>query len=227
MSHLRIELQFPTDFWLSRVSRAFPQQFIWVLTMQRLRSGGAIAHIATPNCPAEEVQDCLEKDPDVKGVIVLERNQGDSLFRVNYLRPVLVPILEATGFLPCYPFAVMSGRAYWEFLGVERESRKFIRMLEERLPGSRVRAVFPSHAHPAGIMFTPRQEVVLKEAVERGYYSFPRRITLTKLAKDLGVDKGSLSVMLVRIEERVVDYWRSTGSLPRPWVPTIGIASDD
>jgi predicted DNA binding protein len=219
MTHLRIELQFPLSFWLGRISSDFPQQFFWVLAMQRLRSGSAIAHLATLSDSADEVKERLEQEPNLVNVRILERSRTGVIFRVTYRRPILVPILEATGLLPRYPFAVRAGHAYWEILGAQRESRRFVHMLETRMPGSKVRAVFSYHAYSEGTRFTPRQHAVLQKAIEHGYYDFPRRITLTNLAKSIGVDKGSLSVMLMRIEAQLVEYGQVMDPLPRPWIP--------
>ena len=153
----------------------------------------------------------------------MEHSRTNVLIRVTGRRSIFLPITEATGILPCFPFAVKSGCAYWEILGVERDSRDLIGLIEHSLPGSRVAAVLSSRASVGGPQLTPRQEAVFQKAIQRGYYDFPRRITLTELAKVIGVDKGSLSIMLVRIEACLADYWNSSYSLPRPWVPTLDV----
>lgn len=219
MPHLRVELQLPPHFWLTRVSRKFSDRTLWVIALQRVRAGVAIAQLGGDGLPVAEVRSFLEKEPDVLGARVLDSSRSEAVLQVTYRHPVLVPILEATGFLPRYPFAVRSGRAYWEVLGVERASRPLIQVLESRLPGSRVRAVFSAPDAPVAARLTSRQRTVLERAMVLGYYDFPRRITLTKLAEELGVDKGSVSVMLVRIEARMAEHWMATAFAPRSWGP--------
>lgn len=222
MPHVRIELQLPSDYWLSRMSRRFPQNTFWVMALQGLRSGRSIAHIAGQGLPTEELRELLQHDPSIREVRVMEAGRPGTLLRVDYRHLVLVPILEETGMVPRYPFAVRSGHAYWEVLGLQRISRRSLQLVEDRLPGSRVLAVLTSRAYPAGSQLTPRQAEVFDRALLRGYYSYPRRISLTRLAREIGVDKGSLSVMLVRIEARLAEHWSATSSLPSPWVPTEG-----
>ncbi|NOZ59388.1 MAG: hypothetical protein GXO66_07440, partial [Euryarchaeota archaeon] len=51
---------------------------------------------------------------------------------------------------------------------------------------------------------TRRQKQILKKAIQYGYYSYPRRITLTKLAEKLGVSKSYLSETLQIIESKLI-----------------------
>jgi predicted DNA binding protein len=56
----------------------------------------------------------------------------------------------------------------------------------------------------ADLRLTPRQREVLALAIERGYYDYPRRITLSHLAKEAGVAKSTLSQTLMLIEREVM-----------------------
>ncbi len=53
-------------------------------------------------------------------------------------------------------------------------------------------------------MLTPRQEQMLIYAFEKGYYSFPRRIGLAELARELGLSVSTLSELIRRAEGKVV-----------------------
>lgn len=51
---------------------------------------------------------------------------------------------------------------------------------------------------------TKTQRRILKEAIRHGYYSYPRKITLTKLAEKLGISKSYLSETLQIIESKLL-----------------------
>ncbi len=53
-------------------------------------------------------------------------------------------------------------------------------------------------------MLTPRQEQMLIYAFEKGYYSFPRRIGLAELARELGLSVSTLSELIRKAEGKVV-----------------------
>ena len=51
---------------------------------------------------------------------------------------------------------------------------------------------------------TPKQERVLKSALELGYYDYPKRVSTEKLAKDLGVAPSTVVEILRRAERRII-----------------------
>ncbi|WP_235853579.1 helix-turn-helix domain-containing protein [Halosimplex salinum] len=72
-------------------------------------------------------------------------------------------------------------------------------------------------------LLTERQRRILDEAIDRGYYDTPRRITLVDLAEELDIAKSTCSETLHRAEERVVKDYRSD---ERDLPPEIAATSD-
>ncbi|MCG2909346.1 bacterio-opsin activator [Sulfolobus sp. SCGC AB-777_L09] len=63
-----------------------------------------------------------------------------------------------------------------------------------------------------GSIITARQEQIVKIALETGFYDFPRRITLRKLAEKLNVSPSTLSEILRRAEKNIIEtYFRERG----------------
>lgn len=58
-------------------------------------------------------------------------------------------------------------------------------------------------------LLTERQQWLLDEAIERGYYDTPRRTTLVDLADELDIAKSTCSEILHRAEERVLKEYRN------------------
>ncbi|MDD1770696.1 MAG: helix-turn-helix domain-containing protein, partial [Methanomassiliicoccales archaeon] len=54
---------------------------------------------------------------------------------------------------------------------------------------------------------TRSQETVIREALEHGYYDFPRRTSGAKLARRLGIAQSTLSETLQRAERRLVELY--------------------
>ncbi|WP_048191793.1 helix-turn-helix domain-containing protein [Pyrolobus fumarii] len=54
-------------------------------------------------------------------------------------------------------------------------------------------------------MLTEKQERILIEAYLRGYFSFPRKISMKDLAKELGMSVSSLAELLRKAEAKVVE----------------------
>lgn len=57
---------------------------------------------------------------------------------------------------------------------------------------------------------TPRQQKVLKSALELGYYDFPKRISTETLASTLGIKPGTVAEILRRAEKNVITRYFDT-----------------
>ena len=51
---------------------------------------------------------------------------------------------------------------------------------------------------------TPKQERVMKSALELGYYDYPKRISTEELSKAVGVSSSTVSEILRRAERRII-----------------------
>ena len=57
---------------------------------------------------------------------------------------------------------------------------------------------------------TPKQERVLKSALELGYYEYPKRISTEELSRSLNLAPSTVSEMLRRAERRIISgYFKS------------------
>jgi len=59
---------------------------------------------------------------------------------------------------------------------------------------------------------TARQEQILRVALEAGYYDYPRKVTLKKLAEKLNISLSTLDEILRRAEKNIIEsYLRDKG----------------
>jgi predicted DNA binding protein len=72
-------------------------------------------------------------------------------------------------------------------------------------------------------LLTDRQEWLLEEAIDRGYYDTPRRTTLVDLADTLDISKSTCSEILHRAEERVLKDYHSDEQRAGP---SLAVTSD-
>jgi len=56
-------------------------------------------------------------------------------------------------------------------------------------------------------LFTKKQRDILENALSLGYYSFPRTINLSMLAKKLSISSSTLCVHLQKIESKIIRYF--------------------
>jgi predicted DNA binding protein len=54
---------------------------------------------------------------------------------------------------------------------------------------------------------TPRQENIIKTALERGYYDFPKRIGIRELARIFSISTASVSETLRRGQKKIIEHY--------------------
>lgn len=132
---------------------------------------------------------------------VLDESEEGATIRLIVPSCGLLEAAAATGVHPTFPFELSEGFDEWHVTGKVAETKEFV----ERLRASGMRVDVASaqlHARVEGL--TSRQRVILAAALKSGYYAYPRRITLTRLARRLGVAKSTLSEALVKLESEMI-----------------------
>lgn len=60
-------------------------------------------------------------------------------------------------------------------------------------------------------MLTTRQEEIVRVAFEKGYYDFPKKINIKKLARIFDVSPSTLNEILQRGEKKIMRWYFSNG----------------
>jgi predicted DNA binding protein len=110
---------------------------------------------------------------------------------------------------PAAPFRLAEDETIASFHGEERALRRVLRRLDaEGFPYRLVRASGrPAVAERAEGDLTPLQGRMLARAWALGYYTIPRRVTLTRLARSAGRSGPGLGKLLRRAEGHLVARW--------------------
>lgn len=159
------------------------------------------------------VVDALRGNPDILEVEAIVPAKGKVLATVQVRDcRACQAISESECFLTDAKTTEVGGLE-WHILAPNRAAvQSLIRALKERRLNPELVAVTTAKA--AG-MLTDRQERVIGLAYKLGYFEFPKRITLTKLAQKLGISKSTLSEVLRAGEAKVLHAYFH-GLMKRP-----------
>ena len=147
----------------------------------------------------------VERRPRTRDYILLVRQRNP-----EWLRGLLS--LAGGEISPTAPFRLTPEKVVASFHGEERALRRVLRRLDrEEFPYRILRASgHPYVADRAPASLTPLQAQLLGRAWVLGYYAVPRRITLTRLARQSGRSAPALGKILRRAEGRLVARWLTT-----------------
>lgn len=120
--------------------------------------------------------------------------------------------LVSNGFIPDKAVWIQDGREYWNV--IIEESRNGI---QERLDAVRdemdadidVQHITSDRRQAGGVLqsgiLSERQREVFELARERGYYTWPREVSATDIAEELGVSKATVLEHLRKAEAKVIN----------------------
>ncbi len=187
----------------------------WRLQLLRIRRRGALRSAEELERESRRIRalyglqsfELVERRPRTRDYIVLVRQRNP-----DGLRKLLA--LSAGQVTPTAPFRLDSERTIATFHATERLLRRVLKRLRrEEVPFRVVRAArHPIQDDPALPGLTAKQRNVVARAWALGYYTVPRRITLTRLAKTTGQSPPALGKMLRRAEGRLVAQFLASHS---------------
>jgi predicted DNA binding protein len=194
----------------------------WRLQLLRVRRRGPLRTAAELEKESRRIRaiygldsfELVERRPRTRDYILLVRQRNPDRLR-RWLS------LAGGEISPTAPFRLTAEKVIASFHGEERALRRVLKRLDqEEFPYRVVRAsAHPQVPEAASASLTALQAKLLARAWVLGYYTVPRRITLTRLARQSGRSAPALGKVLRRAEGRLVARWLSVeGALPEPAV---------
>ncbi len=191
----------PQGGWCWRTTLAYPGVKVRVLSCFLTQEGQVheVADLVGPDWK-QAVQE-LTRASNGDRVEVLHQNGAGARIRVWTTTCPLPKVFASTGMVPAYPFHVERGWERWVLISSRDNVRGFMDALTR---GGHTAEVLFSGPYAPRRRLTARQHEILRRAVTEGYYEYPRRITLTRLASQMGVVKSTLSEALMIIEQELI-----------------------
>lgn len=179
---------FETEQVITEIRDSALTDDIWVMDEQNERKSAATAGTATQGF-------LVEWDADT----------GENI----------IDSLVAHGFIPRRTYRMNGGREQWSVVAMmDREVAKeqLHDVSAETDADIAIQRIAANGRQPAGPyqldVLSPRQREVFEYACQQGYYDWPRRVSATDLANDLGITKATIVEHLRKAESRLFTPFR-------------------
>lgn len=193
----------PPHSWVKHVSSNFPA-VIRILDCRNNPEKEGVQELFEITCPPEasrKIVDYLKHDDYVYDVDVAKGKPGRI---VGSLKTKKCTACRTFARGDCFLASAKSkpdGKLEWVLLGNDAMVRNLIKDLQAA--GVEASVLKVSQLREGGEL-TARQEQILQIALEKGYFEFPKNITLRQLAKTLDISPASLTEILRRGQKRVL-----------------------
>ena len=193
----------PPHSWIKRVTGSFPA-VIRVLDCRALPEKKGVQElfeITSASELSDKILDYLRQDDYVYDVDVVKGKAGR-----------IIGSLKTRKCTACRTFAEAScflvsgttkpdGKLEWTLLGSDSMVKSLLKELEKEQVTAEIVSISKLKREKE---LTARQENILQIALEKGYFEFPKKITLRQLAKVLDISPATLTEILRRGQKRVL-----------------------
>ncbi len=206
MPRATLTIDLPTDLWIGSISREYPTATFRILSaLPGEESAVGLVEVSAPDLAA--VIGAIRDVSETRELNLLRRHEDTALVQFETTDPTLLFPVVGSGVPLEMPFELHDGSAHWEITTTQDR----LAALGEQLEAFGITYTVNEiryHLQTEQLL-TERQEELLREAVEAGYYDTPRTCTLTELAEAAGLAKSTCSETLHRAEGKVIKAFLS------------------
>ncbi|MDP6324699.1 MAG: helix-turn-helix domain-containing protein [Candidatus Thalassarchaeaceae archaeon] len=203
MQHLSVRVRLPEGHWAGDITRNNHHVVLKIEEHMPLPNGRGSAQAILFGKDVENFIQDMAAHVGIEEFSLYNRTDESTHLTVDIGRGgggFLRPMMNAAT-VPRTPFEVRDGWVEWEFI----TDRIHAIALTEQLKDAGIPyKVLSISKNETTRLLTPRQREVFDLAVIGGYYDTPRRITLTKLADEIGISKSTLCEMMHLIEKHII-----------------------
>ncbi len=196
-----------SDSWISTL-HASQRANVRILDCRPTDGGSltVLVEVSAPDTELDGIFDEIRQSPDVTDPRLIKTKRGRMLGTVIMKgHSVAKAVLETGAFCrSCFLLepAGPDGTVEWR---IALDNDRPIETLLEKMRSAGMDPEVRSVARASGSQeLTRKQEFLLELAVEKGYYNFPRKISITELARLAGISVAAASEVLRGAEKKIV-----------------------
>ena len=201
----RIAINLPPNSLGYVASIGHPERRLEIINRMELRDGLTLIEARATGPGARNLAPLAKQVPAVVRFELHPESENSAVYRVTQKVPAVWRVIQHHKILTRYPIVVVDGWMRFETVATAPQIRDLMKTLTKEVGPSRVEAVRHGSVTPSALGLTQSQEAVFRTALATGYFSSPRRTSLTELAVQLGRSKSTVSQQLALIQRRLAE----------------------
>jgi len=212
MTQAQLVITLPEGIWIGDVSRQHPAATFEVLSaLPDAEAAFALMSVTTPD--VDQLLTEIESHDHITDLSVLQQTDGEATIQVETVSPPLLQSAAQSSGMPIeFPVTISDGEATVDATGSHDRLSELGTQL--RNFGLEFRVEYIQERLHTSQLLSEKQQELVREAVDHGYYDTPRTCSLTELAENVGIAKSTCSETLHRAEETMIK--RFMEDLPTP-----------
>jgi len=191
------------DNWVKDMGKKYPAPIKFKECMPYGESGGrCLIEIDSSQEMSDDIIAEIKKHPDVCRIDISPLKNGGILGSIITNKCAACRALTGSDCFLTSASSLNDGSVEWKLItGSEGSLSHLIEKLEEN--GCKVELKTTSHLTKNHFL-TDRQEKIIHTAFEKGYYDYPKKITIRELADIFGISPSTLGEIIQRGEKKII-----------------------
>jgi predicted DNA binding protein len=193
----------PPHSWIRRVTAEFPA-VIRVLDCRSLPDGEGVQElfeVTSSTDLSEKIVNYLHQDSYVYDIDIVRADQGRIIGSLKTHKCTACKTFAGANCFLASATSKSDGKLEWTILGNNTMVKSLMQQLENEKVEGRVVKISKIKDEEE---LTARQENILQIALEKGYFEFPKKITLRQLAAVLDISPATMTEILRRGQKRIL-----------------------
>lgn len=182
-----------------------PQLEVWITAVQNLPNGLCLTEIEVVDPGAVDWTEEISHIPGIVSASIRGSSGPISRYQVTTAQPIWERLANEFEALLRYPRLIQNCEYTVEVAAPKSRLNQLVERLRQVSPSVQVLRFGREVMRSFPPTLTPRQQLLLHQALSAGYFDVPRRITLTGLATKLGRSKSGLSRALAVVERELAE----------------------
>ena len=204
----KIKIEFPEDIWISKIFNEFNDinmEILYFLPYD-LEEYIGNALIEITHYQIDSIMNIIKTHPSVMDFNLVEKKENTIKFNIKTKDPYLLHGAVKCGVLIDFPVKVENGYAYWNLISSRKSIDKLLTLFEELGLNFELLRIGNSDLDLDNEKYKLSLEEMnlLEEAINRGFFDVPRKISLEELGNIVNKSKSTLSVQLRKIIKKKV-----------------------
>ncbi len=208
LSLTRIKLRIPKEKWIFEIFNDYPDTELDIINFFpydfERNIGNAIIDIK--HYKIDQIIQRLKNHPSVFEFNVLNRKDNHARINVKTTNPYLLFIVIKCGGIVNFPIKVRDKILSWTLISTRKQLDDILTLYEEQNINYSIRQISntPTQLEENVFELSFDESKILDTAIKSGFFEVPRKISLEKLASNLGLSKSWTSDTLRKIIKKKI-----------------------
>jgi predicted DNA binding protein len=201
---VKLVFELPEERCMFRLSKLYPDLIFKNISMLPIPENMGNTLVEVSGSRAQQLLDDMKKEGNIASSKIVLDTPEQVLINVHVNEAIIINLLGETKVIIDYPLIFQNGQGFLTLIGERKDIDTLLTRFEERGIIFTIKSIGGTNSKE---ILSEKQKEVLVKSLKAGFFETPRKVSLTKLAKEFDVSPTALSEMIRRLSKRLAEHY--------------------